>query len=108
MSKFFSKEQIRGFLKENNIQSGKDLQDAFKEIFKDFFQESFEAELEDELGYSKYDWRNNKTGTNSRNGYTSKKVITESSGKIELNVPRDREGKYKPKIIKKHQNDIYI
>lgn len=106
MSKFFTKEQIRGFLKENNIQSGKDLQDAFKEIFKDFFQESFEAELEDELGYSKYDWRNNKTGTNSRNGYSSKKVITESSGKIELNVPRDREGKYEPKIIKKYQNDI--
>jgi transposase-like protein len=106
MGRFFSREQVRAFIKENNIQSGKDLQDAFKELFKDFFHESFEAELEEELGYSKYDWRNKKTGTNSRNGYSTKKVITESSGKIDLQVPRDREGKYEPKIIKKHQNDI--
>ena len=34
-----------------------------------------EAELEDELGYSKYDYKNKST-TNSRNGKGSKKVKT--------------------------------
>ena len=106
MGQFFSKDQVRSFIKENNIQSGKDLQDAFKEMFKDFFQETFEAELEDELGYSKYDWRNKKKNSNSRNGYSSKTVISDTAGKIDLNIPRDREGNYEPKIIKKYDKDI--
>ena len=37
MGKYFTKEQVRGFLTENKIESGKDLQDAFKDLFKDFF-----------------------------------------------------------------------
>lgn len=33
-----------------------------------------EAELDDHLGYTKYDYKNKNT-SNSRNGYSSKKVI---------------------------------
>lgn len=106
MGKFFSSEQMQQFLKENNIQTGKDLQNAFKELFKDFFQESFEAEISDDLGYSKHDWRNNKTTSNSRNGHSKKTIKTDTSGEIEIKVPRDREGLYEPKIIKKYEKDI--
>jgi len=106
MGKFFTSEQMQGFLKENNIQSAKDLQDAFKEMFKDFFQETFEAEISQDLGYSKHDWRNKKTTTNSRNGYSNKKVKTETAGEIDLKIPRDREGDYNPRIIKKYETDV--
>jgi putative transposase len=91
MGKYFTREQVKGFLAENKIENGKDLQDAFKDLFKDFFQEAFESELEDELGYSKYDWRNKKKTSNSRNGSSSKKVISDVAGEIDLSIPRDRE-----------------
>jgi transposase-like protein len=106
MGKYFTREQVKGFLAENKIENGKDLQDAFKDLFKDFFQEAFESELEDELGYSKYDWRNKKKTSNSRNGSSSKKVISDVAGEIDLSIPRDREGKYEPHLIKKYQKDI--
>ena len=40
-----------------------------------------DAELEDDLGYSKYDYRNKET-ENSRNG-TYKKTVSSSQGKLD-------------------------
>jgi putative transposase len=39
---------------------------------------------------------------NSRNGYSSKTVLT-GTGKIELNVPRDRMSSFDPQLIAKYQ-----
>ena len=39
-----------------------------KELTSGLIQEIMDAELEDELGYSKYDYRNKQT-SNSRNGH---------------------------------------
>lgn len=63
-----------------------------------------DAEIEDELGYSKYDYKNKRT-ENSRNG-SYKKTVSSSQGDIELEIPRDRNGEYEPQIVKKHQMDI--
>lgn len=63
-----------------------------------------DAELEEELGYSKYDYKNKKTD-NSRNG-SYRKTVTSSQGEVELNVPRDRNGEYEPQIVRKHQTDM--
>jgi len=63
-----------------------------------------EGELENELGYSKWDYRNKKN-TNSRNGY-SEKTLKSSQGEIEVKVPRDRYGEFEPQLIKKHSTDI--
>ena len=63
-----------------------------------------DGELDEELGYSKYDYRNKET-TNSRNGH-SKKTVHTSVGDMELAVPRDRDGEYEPRLVKKHQNTI--
>ena len=43
---------------------------------------SLDEELDEELGYSKYDYRNKET------------------------IPRDRNGDYEPQLIKKYQNTI--
>jgi transposase-like protein len=39
---------------------------------------------------------------NSRNGYGRKSVVTDS-GKIEIDVPRDRQGSFDPQLIAKYQ-----
>lgn len=63
-----------------------------------------DSELEDELGNSKYDYKN-KTGSNSRNS-SYRKTVSSSQGAVELKVPRDREGEYEPQIVRKGQMDI--
>ncbi|WP_330112288.1 IS256 family transposase (plasmid) [Cetobacterium somerae] len=96
--------KIREFLKQNPISSSDDLNNFFKDMMKVMIEEFYQGELEEELGYTKYDYRN-KDSNNSRNGYSSKKLKS-SAGEIEVNVPRDRNGEYKPQVIKKHQNTI--
>lgn len=60
------------------------------------------AELTDHLGHEK---NAPKTGSNTRNGYSSKTLFTDD-GEIELNTPRDREGSFEPQLIKKNQTRI--
>ena len=59
-----------------------------------------EAELDDELGYSKYDYKNKDTD-NSRNGHSSKTLRT-SFGDVDVSVPRDRKGEFEPQVLKKN------
>ena len=42
---------------------------------------------------------------NRKNGKSSKTIKT-SSGKIDLNTPRDRAGTFEPQFIKKHQTSV--
>lgn len=67
-----------------------DNQSLFKETIAEFMENSLDAELDDELGYSKYDYKNKETD-NSRNGHSSKTLRT-SFGDVEVSVPRDRKG----------------
>lgn len=99
-----TKEQLRGFIKENNLQTVPDIYNALKELFKDTLQEMLEAELSTNLGYEKYEKKDKET-TNSRNGYSSKTVKTQF-GEMELDIPRDREGEFEPIIVPKHKRDI--
>ncbi|RLG13465.1 MAG: hypothetical protein DRN66_04105, partial [Candidatus Nanohalarchaeota archaeon] len=54
MTKLFTKEQARNFIRENNLKDGKSIEDAFIEQIKDVLQEALEEEMNSELGYSKY------------------------------------------------------
>ena len=67
-------------------------------------EDSLDAELDDELGYSKYDYKNKNTD-NSRNGH-SKKTLRTSCGDVEVSVPRDRNGEFEPQLLKKNQTSI--
>ncbi|GAB6274996.1 MAG: hypothetical protein STSR0004_18610 [Peptococcaceae bacterium] len=73
-----------------------------KNLFKDTLQQIFEAEIEEHLGYKKHSIEGNNTG-NSRNGY-NKKTIQTKFGKSEIEVPRDRNGEFEPRIIGKYEN----
>lgn len=97
------KELIREIIKKGNFNTAADIQEALKEIMKDFIQESLEAELDNQLGYEKYTKKNEIS--NSRNGYSKKKVKS-SFGEIELDIPRDRNSEFEPKIVPKYSRDI--
>jgi len=58
------------------------------------------AELTDHLGYEKGDPAGSGTG-NSRNGYGLKTVST-ASGPVQIQVPRDRQGTFEPRIVPKN------
>ena len=92
-------------LKEGNPITAEEINNMFKDAFKDVFKGIFEAELEEELGYSKYDYSNS-TGENYRNGSYPKTLKSDIAGEFEVEIPRDRNGEYEPKIVKKYQRDI--
>lgn len=99
-----SKEQLRQFIKENNLKTAQDIQDTLKELFAETMQEMLEAELEDSLGYARNDSQNKQT-SNRRNGY-SKKTVRSEYGELDIEIPRDREGEFEPLIVKKHQKNV--
>ena len=93
--------KIRELLDMSNITSMDDIQNLFKETIAEFMEDGLETELDDELGYSRYDYRNKNT-ENSRNGHSSKTLRT-SFGDVEVAVPRDRKGEFEPQLLKKNQ-----
>jgi putative transposase len=96
--------KIRELLQSSNISSMDDIHDLFKETIAEFMENGLDAELDDELGYSKYDYRNKDTD-NSRNGHSSETLRT-SFGDVEVAVPRDRKGEFEPKVLKKNQTSV--
>lgn len=95
---------ISELLSAANVQSMDDIQELFKETIAEFVEVSLESELDNELGYEPYDVKNKATD-NSRNGH-SKKTLRTSMGKVDIDVPRDRNGVFEPKILPKNQTSI--
>ena len=96
--------KIRELLQMANIDSMDDIQNLFKETIAEFMENGLEAELDEDLGYSKYDYKN-KAMDNSRNGHSSKNLRT-SFGEVEVSVSRDRKGEFEPQLLKKNQTSI--
>lgn len=73
-----------------------------KQLTARFYKRALEAEMDGHLGYRKNDNAGDNSG-NSHNGHTSKKVILEDNGTVEVQVPRDRNSTFEPVIIPKHE-----
>jgi putative transposase len=99
-----SKEILRDYINEQKFTSPDEVLIAMKSMFRDVLQETLEAEMDSQLGYDKYDISEKQT-RNSRNGY-SKKTVKSELGAIDLNIPRDRNGEFEPKILPKYQRNI--
>ena len=78
--------------------------ESVQRTIAEFMEDGLEAELDEELGYSRYDYKNKDTD-NSRNGHSSKTLRT-SFGDVEVSVPRDRKGEFEPQVLKKNQTSI--
>ena len=98
------REKIRELLQLANVGSMDDIQELFKDTIAEFMENGLEAELDDQLGYSRYDYKNKDTD-NSRNGHSSKTLHT-SFGDVEVSVPRDRKSEFEPKVLRKNQTSI--
>lgn len=104
--KAMMREFMQSYLKENDvkIKDGTDVNSIMRDMMSVILEGALDEELEQELGYSKYDYRNKETN-NSRNGHSQKTMHT-SYGDMQIDVPRDRNGEFEPQIIKKYQNTI--
>ena len=100
------REIMSNYLKENDvhIKDGTDVNSIMRDMMSIVLEGTLDAEMNEELGYSRYDYKNKETD-NSRNGY-SKKTMHTSYGDMEIDVPRDRNGEFEPQVIKKYQNTI--
>lgn len=74
------------------------------EVTKAVLERALKTELTAELGYEQGDPAGRGSG-NSRNGTTSKKVLT-GLGAVELDIPRDRNGDFEPKLVPKGQTRL--
>jgi len=82
-----------------NIKTEADLNELRQMLTKITVERALNVELDDHLGFNKHAQSDT---DNSRNGYTSKTLQTED-GPFELATPRDRQGSFEPKLVKKHQ-----
>ncbi len=98
----FSKEELEAIkILARNSTSIEDVQSNLKWIFGPVIQEMMEAEMEEHLWYEKHSkkWTNS---WNNRNGRYKKKILT-WSWKEQIEVPRDRNWNYDPKILPKYE-----
>jgi transposase-like protein len=75
-----------------------------QQLTKRVLEAALEGEITDHLGYEKGDPAGN-NGGNSRNGLRGKTVLTEV-GPVRIEVPRDRDGSFEPRIVRKRQRRL--
>ena len=74
------------------------------QLTKRLVESALDGEITDHLGYDRHDAAG-RDGGNSRNGHRAKTVLTEV-GPVEIEVPRDRDGSFEPKIVAKRQRRL--
>jgi putative transposase len=75
-----------------------------KQLTKTVLETALNQELTEHLGHEKHG-QPAESG-NIRNGTRPKTVLTESTGQVRLEVPRDRDGSFEPQIVKKRQRRL--
>ncbi len=103
-SDLINTEKLREALKSLNIKTLRDItgkDGLIQRLLKETIENAMKAELEDHLGYAAGDVRNKNTD-NSRNGY-SQKTLKTSTGALKIDVPRDRQASFEPKIVQKYE-----
>jgi putative transposase len=73
-------------------------------LTKRLMESALEGEITDHLGYDRHD-ATGRDGGNSRNGHRAKTVLTDV-GPVEIDVPRDRDASFEPKIVAKRQKRL--
>ena len=58
---FFTDDQIKQLIKQKNLKTAGDVQEMLKEMFGKTLEQMLEAELENQLGYSRYNYKEKNT-----------------------------------------------
>ncbi len=97
MEKFNFDKAVKDLLAGKKI-GGKD--GVLAPLIKELVEAALEAEIESHIADEVLNGKKNR-----RNGY-NRKTVKSTSGEFELATPRDREGRFEPQIVKKHQTTI--
>ncbi len=73
----------------------------FARLFSKTLEQMLEAELTAQLGYEKYEAKGRNSG-NSRNG-KYQRSLKSSAGAVSIEVPRDRNGEFEPKLLPRYE-----
>ena len=100
------KNLLKEYVQSQQFTSTADIMQAMKEMFRDVLEQVMEVEMDEELGRERCQRSEEPDGQlrNYRNGY-SKKTVKTQLGEVDIRVPRDRQGKYEPKIMGKYDRN---
>jgi transposase-like protein len=73
---------------------------------KNVLETALNEEMTEHLGHEKNRTEVGRPSANVRNGSRSKVVVSDAVGEVVIDVPRDREGTFDPKIVKKRQRRL--
>jgi transposase-like protein len=77
-----------------------------KQFTKNVLETALNEEMTEHLGHEKNRAPGERDSTNVRNGTRPKTVLTHATGKVDLEVPRDRDGTFEPVIVRKRQRRL--
>jgi putative transposase len=77
-----------------------------KQFTKSVLETALNEEMTEHLGHEKHRVAGDRDSTNVRNGTRPKTVLTEATGQVEIDVPRDRDGSFQPVIVAKRQRRL--
>src|SRR4051794_34458056 len=81
--------------------------DGLLKLFtKNVLETALNEEMTEHLGHEKNQVDQGRRSTNVRNGARSKTVVSDAAGEISIDVPRDREGTFEPRIVRKRQRRL--
>jgi putative transposase len=75
---------------------------VFGQLTKRLVERALEVELTDHLGYEPHAEPPGGTG-NTRNGRAKPKTLVTEHGPVKIHAPRDRDGSFEPKLVRKRQ-----
>ncbi len=73
---------------------------------KNVLETALNEEMTEHLGHEKHRTAEGRESVNVRNGTRPKTVLTEATGHVEIEVPRDRDGTFDPQIVRKRQRRL--
>ena len=78
-----------------------------KQLTKTVIETALNKEITEHLGYAKNDPAGQgQSSGNVRNGIRPKTVLTDSTGPVGIDIPRDWAGTFEPQIVKKRQRRL--
>ena len=92
---------VEELLKAENLDELLASEGVLKQVLGQTLEQMLQGELTEHLGYERYEAKGRNSG-NNRNG-TYPRTLQTSNGEIRIEVPRDRNGEFEPRAVRKYE-----